>query len=192
MRTIIVILAMLLVGCGSLVPTERQQSQSVKSTEALAVEQERTIQRVFEVTPGLALADQEEVRRVPGKPISHEAPATVSERVSYISKTKTGADTDSKSEGSSETSIPLGVKIALVGIGLLILVFALKSLVAWAKGTAIGQAAGYADDMLREVIRRKRAEAAQSTDTAFIARVQAEIAELEADRGRLAAKKGKI
>lgn len=184
MRTATTLTAVALValaaGCGSLVPVERSRSQSVQATESLAVEQERTIRRMLEVTPAAA---------APPAASSPKGPAPVAqplrEELSYTTSTRTGAGSAQLASGQDRSSIPLGVKLVLLAAGVASLVGAL--LLAWryAKATAAGQALALADDVLAQRVRALRAESATSTDQQAIARVQAQVAELEAERGRL-------
>ena len=179
--------SILLCSCGSLLPSERQRSESVRATENLAVEQERTIRRVLEVTPQNSLAG---TRVSPGLTGSRDPVVTVTplrEDLSYTTKTRTGAGSANRSEASLVESIPLGVKILLVAAGTGALVLAVRYAVKSVRGTAIGEAIALADSSLSASIRAKRHAAQVETDPATMARLNAEIAESEAERGRLAA-----
>lgn len=97
------------------------------------------------------------------------------------------------SVGSSNIEISskftAGQKMILWGIGLILITVAL--LIAWkyAKTTAAGQALSLADDRLAGYIRRLRDRASLETDAKRQAEINADVAHLEGERGRLAAKK---
>jgi hypothetical protein len=81
----------------------------------------------------------------------------------------------------------MGVKILLIAAGVAALVFALRYAAKSVRGTAIGEAIALADSSLSASIRAKRQAAQVEVDPAAIARLSSEIAEAEAERGRLAA-----
>lgn len=183
-------------GCGSLIPKEQQKSQSVASAEALAVEQEKTIRRVMEVGPQAAAIYQRPVTVKPGLAGPKDEYVTVvplgqpvREDLTYTTTTKTGAGSSAKADGSSITSIPLGVKLGLIGLGIAAitasLLFAWKSI----RGTGVGHGIALADEVIANQIRAKRAAMARSTDQSEITRIATEVAEAEAERGRLNARK---
>lgn len=179
------VLCALLCGCGTLVPKESQKSQSVQATENLGTESERTIRRVLEVTPqiGHGLKIQKD-----GIVTTYDLPAALKEDLTMTTASRTGAGSTSKAEGSLISSIPLGVKLALIGIGIAAIVAALAMAWKYVKNTALGQGISLGDEILQNKIRTKRAAAMAATDAKEIAQHNAEIAEMEAERGRLAAK----
>lgn len=197
----------LTMGCGSLIPTERQQSQSVKSTEALATDQERTIRRILEVTPGIPLGAESVITRSAGALASEstptrsatgksaganpaastvaQVPVQIREDLYYDSRSKTGAGSQASAAGNLSVSIPLGVKLALIGVGIAAIAGAIWGAWRLAKNTAIGQAVALVDSTIAQKIRTKREAATLAKDPDTIAKLQAEIAEAEAERGRL-------
>ena len=170
------IICFLLAGCAALVPKEQHQSQSVQATEAIATESERTTRRTMSVVP-------EMVRSIHQS--NGVASFAITETTEDTARISTGAGSRSDARGSSTVSIPLFVKI----IGLAVAIGALAGVLMWlwrsAKTTAIGQGLQAADQLAAGWIRRKRTQATLATDREEINRLNAEIAEMEADRGRL-------
>ena len=179
--TLAVIILTLLAGCGSLVPSERMKSQSVQAAENLGSQQERTIRRVLEVTPQSAL-----VTARTGT-VAVVSQPSVKETISIESKSSSDAGSTDRSTGTTATTMPYGVKVGLLGAGVLLLVVALRFAWASLRTTAVGEGIAAGDAALAAYIRSKRAEATTSTDPATIARTMGEVASLEAERGRLAA-----
>lgn len=187
---------MLLSGC-SLVPTEKQQSQSVKSTEAISTSHDRTIERALEVTPEYGMkvsnAGTITVRDLNSPP---QAPQTVSivplapsvrETLTIRESSGQNAGSHDTAAGTSITSIPFGVKIVLIGIGILILTFSLIFAWRYVKTTAVGQGINLGDAILSSHIKKLRDRAINATDPAVKAQHMADIAELESERGKTAA-----
>ena len=172
----------LLFGCASLVPGERKASEAVKSSEAIATAQNQTIRRTLEVVPEIAL------RVSQSSNISGVALPTVREQVEIFSSLNSDAGSKEFARGSNQVVIPFGVKSALVGVGLVIMVAGVTW--AWhvAKTTSFGQGIKLADNVLAGQIRSWRNHLAQTTDDREKLEANAEIAELEAERGRLLAK----
>lgn len=159
-----------LAGCG-LLPSEHQKSESVRATEALSSEQGMTVRRIFEMSPALTNSGR------------------VHEQVEITTSSATDAGSKSNLSGSSSVTIPLGVKLGLAGLGLLVLVVAVRYAWTHLKGTAVGQGIALADDWLARRIRDARSKAQTTTDQGELLKLNAEIAELEAERGRNAARR---
>lgn len=174
-----VLLLLALAGC-SLLPVDKSRSESVRATEALAVESEKTIQRVLEVSP---------VQAMPAPHKGDAAAATpMREEVRVTSRTVTGAGSRSSAAGMSSVSVPLAVKLILlaVGLGLLWLVIWL-----WRRTSPAVEAAFSAGDRaVAGAIERLEMLARQTTNPEDLTKINAQLAALEKDRGRLASKKG--
>jgi uncharacterized membrane protein YuzA (DUF378 family) len=189
-------------GCSALVPSEQQKSQSVKATEALATQQSMTIRRALDSGPAIAMTHQQiptaprntsgYSRSVsPGLPLPPDAEVTstpIHERLEIVTETTTAAGTKSAADGSSISSIPMGVKIGLVGVGIIALIIGLKFGWSAIKTTAFGQGLSAGDAALAEMIRAHRSKASITTDPTELAKTNSMIADLEATRGRLTAK----
>lgn len=201
MKRITPLLALMLAaGCGTLVPSERKASEAVKSSEAIATAQNQTITRTIEVVPEMAkqIASKPQVVYVHPKNVSNtnvadtpvylqtDAPPTIRERLEIKTEATTDAGSKDQARGSTENSIPLGVKIGLLGAGILILTFALVWAWRYVKTTGFGAAISLADDAIASQIRALRTKAVSTTDAKEQAAMLAHIAELEATRGRLA------
>lgn len=125
-------------------------------------------------------------RTVQAAPISSAADA-----VPYFRETEAsagaGVNASSNSDAHTEqaTSIPLGVKLTLIGIGLAAIVGALVFAWKHIRTTALGQGIAAADSILANRIRAARARATTSRDAEEIAKAMAEVADLEAERGRI-------
>lgn len=181
---LVVAVVVVSMGC-SLLPTERHKSQSVATTEAIATESERTTQRTLSVVPEAALAITHD-SNVVSIPIG----SSVREVVSTTSRVSTGAGSKDNATGSSSVTIPGFVKLIGAAIGLIGIVLAIKYALNAARGTALGQGLALADDLAARQIRKLRERASLSTDVSEQARLNQDIADLESERGRVAASKG--
>jgi hypothetical protein len=95
------------------------------------------------------------------------------------------ADTEKTATADKkEVSIPIGVSIGLVGVGVLILLFAVNRV----RNSSLAVNAAYQtfDGMLAQQIRSVRERAILATDNPTISMLNSQIAELESQRGRLA------
>jgi hypothetical protein len=162
----ILVIAVALAGC-SVLPTEHSKSQGVKSAEEISTTQSLVVERIAR---GLAVANDPEVS---------------SFRIEAHSRQE--ADTKAKATGSTEVTIPMGVKLALLGVGILILLFAISSVRRYS--LAANAAYSLADSKMAGIISALRSRATLSTDAAQIAEAQHLIAEVEKSRGQLAARK---
>lgn len=200
------ILAAFLTGC-SLLPTSKTQSEAVKAADSLSAQSQQTFRRVTTGTPapggpavrvggiwnrvtlpGVSSAP-ESVQVAPGAvyapaqaPVASALPP-FQETVEFSAGTAQDVASKSSAKGSLDVSIPMGVKIGLVGVGLVLLAWGVR--VIRASSAAANAAYGAADAALASRIRSWREKATTATDPGEIARLQASIAELEADRGRL-------
>lgn len=176
-------LVLVVTGC-SLLPADKTKSEAVKSSENTSANHDLTIRRALEVGPerGLRVAREGEVA-------SHQLPAEtpMRETLEIHSVASQSASANDAAAGNSSVTIPLFVKVIGLGVGIAVLtgaiLFALKS----AKGTAFGQGLQLADEALARAIQRKRQVAATTTDSSKQAEIHAELAQLEADRGKLKA-----
>lgn len=171
---------LLLSGCSALVPSEKRVSQSVQATEAIHSDVERTTERTMSVVPEMAIAVRQD-SNVVAIPLG----SSVSEVTKTTTRSSTGAGSRDTAAGSSASTIPLFVKIIGSGIGLIVLAIGLRWLWNTVKTTALGQGLAAADDLAARHIRKLRERAALATDASEQARLNLDIAELEAERGRL-------
>jgi hypothetical protein len=158
-----VLAALLFLSSCSLIPTEHSKSQGVKSAEAISTSQSLVVERI---NRDLTVS-------------SNAVPFRIE------SKSEQSADARGQATGTSIVSIPMGVKIGLLAAGLCALVFAIGMV---RRSSAAANAAfQVADQKLANVIGNLRNKATTSTDHATIAEAQSIIAELEKNRGQLAA-----
>jgi hypothetical protein len=199
MKHLLLIAIIFLTGCGALVPSTSRRSSttaeaatsSVKSSEqfskivsgqqkpamaqlhvgGLGNKVELKIPQVDQVQPV-----QVDVRAV-GVPRVHDtqpestAQQPYREEIRYASNVDAADAEKSASKERKDISIPIGVSIGLVGIGMLILLFAVYQTF---------------DGVLAQQIRSIRERAILATDNSTISMLNAQIADLEAQRGRLA------
>ena len=107
------------------------------------------------------------------------------ETVEVSNGTTDNVQVHSTSQVESSVTIPIGVKIALLAGGLMLLVVAVRMIQRQVRGTAIGQAISVADASLKRRIETWRDRAVASTNPADIAIAERELAALEAERGKL-------
>lgn len=184
-------------GCGSILPSKKTDQAAMKAAENLGSERTETLRHVVEGT-----RQPQTPQPVPLKvgglwnkvDLKYDAPAPEKYRaVPPFHEETTWSSDSAQQAGSSERSfakntvtIPLGVSIALLGVGLIILLVAVTL---WRRSSAAANAAYEAGDQgIAQVIRAVRARAVASTDPATIAHMNAIIAEAEAERGKMVAK----
>jgi ABC-type nickel/cobalt efflux system permease component RcnA len=164
-------------GCGLL--SERERSESLKATEALSTQHDLTIRKTLEPSGLESFASRDDgVTSIP-----------LREQVEITSRSTTDAGSKTNANGSTSTTIPFGVKLGLAGLGLILLAVGLKLLWGYVSKTALGQGLAAADELAARQIRKFREKAMTTTDTAEIAQLNAHIADLESERGRLASRK---
>lgn len=178
MRTLLVITALLLTGCSMLVPSEKRVSQSVQATEAIHSDVERTTERTMTVVPEMAMAVRPD-SNVVAIPLG----SSVSEVTRTTTRATTGAGSRDTAAGSSTVSIPLGVKIAILAfaLGLLWLVIWL-----WRRTSpAVDAALSAGDRAIANAISQVENALATTTDAGELAKLNAQRALLEKERGKL-------
>lgn len=181
-----VALAWLLCACSSLVPTTRSESAATRIADNAATKASTEFAgRVeFEPQPTVVVIDGE--GRMPGRVEVRPAPRIVDTTASAHNNSE-ARSRDAVSSMLS-VSIPLGVRLVLIGLGLIVVLIALRLAYSYVRKTAFGLAVSKADAMLSAKIRSYRARAIDSNatpdDKAFYA---TEIAEIESERGKLAA-----
>jgi hypothetical protein len=212
MKHLLLIAIIFLTGCGALVPSTSRRSSttaeaatsSVKSSEqfskivsgqqkpamaqlhvgGLGNKVELKIPQVDQVQPV-----QVDVRAV-GVPRVHDtqpestAQQPYREEIRYASNVDAADAEKSASKERKDISIPIGVSIGLVGIGMLILLFAVNRV--RKSSLAVNAAYQTFDGVLAQQIRSIRERAILATDNSTISMLNAQIADLEAQRGRLA------
>lgn len=180
-----VALAWLLCACSSLVPTTRSESAATRIADNAATKASTEFAgRVeFEPQPTVVVIDGE--RHVPGRVEVRPAPRVVDTTASAHNNSE-ARSRDAVSSMLS-VSIPLGVRLVLIGLGIIAVVLAFRYAYRSVRATALGEVVKHADDVLAAKVRSYRARSIDTSatldDKVFFA---AETAELESDRGRLA------
>ncbi len=157
----------LLCGCGTLIPKERSDSAGVKASEQISTRHDLTIASV----------------------VNALAPTVATNGGSFRVESKSSQSAGSKEniQAWTEVSIPAGVKMILAAIGL-----ALLTVAVWLvrrSSSAVNAAFQATDQGLAQAINMVRQKAVAAVDHKDIAEAQSIIAILEAERGKLAAKK---
>lgn len=197
-------------GC-ALIPTERKKTNTQQTADNVAAQVSHTFERVTTGRPApqpapvvnvapaapapVTVSGSSNVVTItapsaPASSIQNPAPS-IQPTEPFVESVKvtsaTDLETKSKSDDrtTSAVSIPLGVKIGLIGVGLLLLVLGFKALSNYLRGTAAGAMLNVADAALKRRIDAWETRARLSTDPAEIANAAAELRELEAERGKL-------
>lgn len=198
MRTLTILLLLLTTGCGTLVPTERSKQSAVETADRLSARQSENYRRVIEgdkvqshelppVKIGglgnkveLTIENPPQPEYQPYPPVAH---TPYREETTYSSTGESKSNSALESITKFETSIPLGVKLAILGIGIVAVVLAIRYAI---NASAAGKAAASAaDQSLANIIRGLRSEATTEENPKEMAWLNNKVAELEAERGRL-------
>jgi hypothetical protein len=186
-------LALLLSGCGALIPRTTKRTSAATESAAAKVGTSEAFERI--VTGPAQQPQQAAPVRIggmgnkvevtmPAPPPSAVPLPTRSESFRYESQADAEDASDSTLDTLTNISIPAGVKLGLLAAGILAMLFALNRV---RNASAAASAAfSAADGAMAQQIRRMRERAVVATDAATINALQAQIAELEAERGRLA------
>lgn len=191
MKAVIAILScLLLTGCGALLPSTNQRSQSAQESSKAVASQAQTLKKVVEGSkpPEIKIGGWGNTVEFAGR-LPDEKPVVgidvpYRESVQYKSSLETDNHAASESDFWSKSTIPMGVNLMLLAAGILAIIFAINRA---RQSSAAANAAFQATDAgLASLIRSLRDRASTSTDPARIADYQTQIAELESQRGRLA------
>jgi hypothetical protein len=197
MRTLIALALLLTTGCGTLVPTERSNQSAVETADRLSARQSETFRRIVEGTKveshelppvkigGLGNKVELTIENPPAQEFQPYPPvsAPYREETTYSANNQSESKSALDSITKFESTIPLGVKLTLLGLGIVVVIWAIKYAL---NASAAGKAAfSAADQSLASIIRGLRSEATTSTDPLDLAWLNNKVAELESERGRL-------
>lgn len=184
-----VLSCLLLVGCGTLLPSSNQRSQSAQESSKAVASQSQTLKKVVEGNkpPEIKIGGWGNTVEFAGR-LPDERPVVgvdvpYRESVQYQSSLATDNHATSEADFWSKSTIPMGVNLMLLAAGILAVLFAVR--IARNSSAAANVAFQTADAGLASLIRSLRDRASTSTDPARIADYQTQIAELESQRGRL-------
>lgn len=216
-RTLILIpFLALLVGCGALIPQQRTENASIKTTEAISAAHDQAIEKIIEgekapvpvVTPppnitvsgtsnsvavniGVSAGDWQGPVH-PGV-LNDDGARTWTSRPVYRASTKIDSTSTQGGNSAEEATslmkkkIPLWVALIGGGIGILILVFAIRYALTALKSSAAGAAAlSAADNGMAGVVKMLESHASSSTDPNHTSMLQTIAKELESARGKAA------
>lgn len=175
-------------GCGSLLPAKRSSSTNASSTEAISAGHSIAVEKMVETTlPPVAPVKIDGDSNIVDVHLETSAPLPA--KTSVNARTSEALTTTSANQSARESSstIPLGVNLALLGVGILIVLYAVK--VARSSSVAVEAAYQTGDQVLARLIRRYRDEAMASTDPNDLAWLNSQVAHIEGERGRMAAEK---
>lgn len=212
MKHLLLITLVFLTGCGALVPSTSRRSTATAEASSSTVKSSEQFSKIVngQQKPAMAqlhvggLGNKVELKipqvdpaqpvQVDVRPVSvprvHDTQAEggaqqqYREEIRYASNVDAADDEKSATKDRKEISIPIGVSIALAGIGILILLFAVNRV--RKSSLAVNAAYQTFDTVLAQQIRAVRERAILATDNSTISMLNAQIADLEAQRGRLA------
>lgn len=210
MKSLLLLALVLLTGCGALVPstsrrtttTAEASASSVKSSEqfskivtgqqkapmaqlhvgGLGNKVELKIPQIDPVQP-----QKIEVQEVGVPTVKQERAKNdeqYREEVRYAANVDAADSEKAATNDKKEISIPLGVSIGLLGVGVLIALFAFNRV--RQSSLAVNAAYQTFDGILANQIRSVRERAILATDSSTISMLNSQIADLESQRGRLA------
>lgn len=184
MRQLLPCLLIFFCGCG-LVPKETQSQQTIKQTASLAATRNSELEQRIVSAPQPTIVTSSNPKTGETMTTITPAPAVASSR--YVDAMIAEGGEHSTNWYSFTESIPLGVKLILlaIGVGMFLAIWLYVRKVS----LAAQEAGELADHVLAEQIQRLREKAIAATDHRDIAMHSTEIAALEAQRGRLAKKK---
>lgn len=182
MRYVILLLLVLCAGCGV---QEHRDASSDKIAEKIAGT--RRIDFIENQQPQAQPSIETETDPKTGKVTTKINPAPPAVHREYSEGVELDAKIKSESSESSADSYPLGIKLIFLALGLFLL-----GLIVWAlrrQSAAVNEAYQLADESLAAQIRKRRERAAMATSHQEVAHYQTDIADLEAERGKLKGKK---
>mgnify|MGYP001576748295 CR=1 FL=1 len=183
-----------LTGCGTLIPKESNEQAAIRATDSIATQ--NSVESHRQIQPEIPSAEvitynNEKVASKITLPAARQDILTKSE-------SSQGANSKGSLMGGSSVSIPLGVKIILIALGIGSLAAVVFGIIKYAKSQspAIAAALSLADRAAKEAITRAdqvlAKEVQKHRDEAIAAKTaedqlwhQTQIANLETERGKL-------
>lgn len=166
-------------GCNALLPHEHKEQVAVQSAGTLAASHSVQVTKAAEQPPVTVNA-----RGLSRVDMKLEAPAAAVPTRIVETDTQQASGSD-QAKASSLTKIPLWFGM-LMGLVCLAILFGLIAF-ARSKSAAVDAAFKAGDAKLAGFIAHKRTEAMSTTDPAQLAKINADIAHLESERGKLSA-----
>jgi len=180
----------LLVGCSSLIPMKRSEQEGMKASQQIATEHELTVRKIFTGagTSGSRGENRASAQAVRAQGNGLPAEAGTPNLLELHDVARVASQGQEQARAWYKQTVPVWVTLCGCGVGIIIIVFAVKY--ARRSSPAIDAAFGWADQEMAGVIRGLKARAAASTDHEELADLNGHVAELEAARGRIAARRG--
>lgn len=209
MKSLLLLALVFLTGCGALVPSTSRRSSTTAEASASSIKSSEQFSKIVSgqqkapmaqlhvgglgnkvelKIPQIDPVQQQQV--VPQIDVPHVKQEPLHQDQQYHEEIKYASSVDAAdseklaTKDRKDISIPLGVSIALLGIGVLIALFAFNRV--RQSSLAVNAAYQTFDGVLASQIRSVRERAILATDSSTISMLNAQIADLEAQRGRLA------
>lgn len=180
--------------CGT-VPIDKVQQQALHAQESAAAQNSIEAASHFRVpppsetlkvhTPDQAVTIAGRTSMVMGTTVELTRPAASEDSMSVKSDSSQHAGTKQDQTVASTVSVPFGLKLIMIGVGILLIVFALVYAWKYVKTTAFGAAISAGDSALSQVISHIQAQATTATDPNTVSRLQSVQAVAENVRGKL-------
>lgn len=172
---------LLVAGCGTLIPSEHKEQVAVRTAGELAATHSANVTKQSEnVAPPMNLSISGKDNKLD---LKVESARTSTKVEAADTQDSSGHDS---AFGSSMHTIPLFVKLIGAAIGLGLLFFVIKWIVSYLRKSspAIDAAFQAGDELAAKWINEARHEAMATTDPNALAKLNARIAQMEADRGK--------
>jgi len=180
-------LALLILLCGCLGGVqERSGGTSVAAAEKLASQNNALLNRTIDgqktpPAPNVTVTGSSNSIAVAVNP---QPTNTYRETITLNTASNQSASQELESASFFKKKLPMSVALVLFGVGFLILFVVIWL---WRRSSvAVNEAYKLADETFASIIRERRNRAMVSTDAAEMSRLNADVAELESHRGRLA------
>lgn len=181
---------LLLAGCSTLLPSKRTENASITTAEKISASHDLAITRAIEgekrqplpPAPNVTVSGTNNAVKVElYRPPDYFTP--YSEKVQINSAAEQGANSNESASSRFRVSLPLGVSLILIAVGLLLLVFAWNKV----RQSSAAVNAGFlaADGMMANRIKAATERAMRTTEPVKLAELNAEVASLHADRASL-------
>lgn len=194
-------------GCGTMIPREQSQGAALATADKISSQQALTIQKAVRgspppnvtisgtnnttyVSPGVALPPGFFGGAVKSEDLPAMAQSSYQEMTTVTSGTKQAAGSSETQSWYDAIKIPLGVKLALLAVGLAMLAAVVFAVIWFAKRNSAAAAAAFsaADSIVAQQIDRVHAKLAVASDPKQQAELAEEKAQLEKQRGKLGRK----
>jgi hypothetical protein len=175
-----IVLAVMLCGCGAILPREKQTTMQASQAATISGANNTALTKQTEnLLPSINVSGASNTVNIASLPAKTTVAAT--------NGAATGVATESAGKEASKVSIPLGVKLCLLAVGLALLAVVIVAIVRYVKTqSAAGAAAiALADRTIAAQITKFTNLAMTEQNPQVMAQHAANVAELEKERGKL-------